>query len=77
MSAQLPVGSKWVVIVTETELSVTVRAVGAELDDGETRKVIYSVPAGTPQEAKNIVANRIHRAMLGFPQDPEHEGGSQ
>jgi len=77
MSAQLPEGPPWVVIVTETELSVTVRAVGAEEDDSETRKVIYYIPARTPREAQNVVANRIHRAMLGFPQDREKEGGGQ
>lgn len=77
MTAQLPEGSLWVVIVTETELSVTVRAVGAEEDDSETRRATYHIPARTPREPQNVVANRIHRAMLGFPQDPEHEGGRQ
>ncbi len=73
MSAQLPEGSQWVVIVTETELSVTARAVGAEEDDVETRKVIYHVPARTPREAQNVVANRVHRAMLSFPRGPGME----
>ena len=75
MSAEVVNVPHWVVVVTEPELSVTVRAVGIEQDGSEERRTTYLVPARRPEGAQNIVANRIHRAMLGFPQDPEHEGG--
>lgn len=74
MTAQIAELLTWTVIVFETDLSVRVRVVGVELDKNETRGVIYHVAARSPREAQNIVANRIHRALLGFPQDPTMEG---
>ena len=66
----------WEVKVSETQLSVSVRVEALERDPSEHRRVVYRIAAASPEAAQNIVANRIHRAMLGFPQDPEKEGAT-
>lgn len=76
MSANEEAGTWWDVKVSETQLSVFVRINGIERDHCERRLVVYRIVAASPEAAQNIVANRIHRAMLGFPQDPEKEGAT-
>lgn len=78
-SAEVAAGPGYphLVILAEYEYGVELRIPElGELLGHELGRTAYSVPAGTPEAARNLVANRIHRAMLGFPQDPGYEGGT-